>query len=136
MIAADTNVWARAYLNDDVAQAMKARSVIEAECQHSGVFVPLIVLAELFWVLRSRWKKERVLQTLGHLLETDGIIVEAPTVVAKALKEARAPKLKPRIVAAGFADLLIAHVALANGASQVITFDKSFGRQPRVRRLT
>jgi predicted nucleic-acid-binding protein len=90
MIAADTNVWARAYLNDDVAQAMKARSVIEAECQHSGVFVPLIVLAELFWVLRSRWKKERVLQTLGHLLETDGVIVEAPTVVAKALKEARA----------------------------------------------
>jgi predicted nucleic-acid-binding protein len=129
MIAADTNVWARAYLNDDVAQAMKARSVIEAECQHGGAFVPLIVLAELFWVLRSRWKKERVLQTLGHLLETDGVVVEASTVVAKALKEARDS-------AVGFADLLIAHVALANGANEVITFDKSFGRQPRVRRLS
>jgi predicted nucleic-acid-binding protein len=129
MIAADTNVWARAYLNDDVAQAMKARSVIEAGCQHAGVFVPLIVLAELFWVLRSRWKKERVLQTLGHLLETDGVVVEAPTVVAKALKEARDS-------AVGFTDLLIAHVALANGANEVITFDKSFGRQPRVRRLS
>jgi predicted nucleic-acid-binding protein len=129
VIAADTNVWARAYLNDDVAQAVKARSVIEAECQRGGVFVPLIVLAELFWVLRSRWKKERVLQTLGHLLETDGIVVEAPTVVAKALQEARDS-------AAGFADLLIAHVALANGANEVITFDKSFGRQPKIRRLT
>lgn len=129
MIAADTNVWARAYLNDDVTQAMKARSVIEAECQHGGVFVPLIELAELFWVLRSRWKKETVLQTLGHLVETEGVVVEAPMVVAKALKEARDS-------AVSFADLLIAHVALANGAKQMITFDKSFGRQPRVRRLS
>jgi predicted nucleic-acid-binding protein len=128
-MAADTNVWARAYLNDDVAQAVKARSVIEAECQRGGVFVPLIVLAELFWVLRSRWTKERVLQILGHLLETDGIVVEAPTVVAKGLQEARDS-------GAGFADLLIAHVALANGANEVITFDKSFGRQPKIRRLT
>jgi predicted nucleic-acid-binding protein len=86
-------------------------------------------LAELFWVLRSRWKKERVLQTLGHLLETDGVLVEAPTVVAKALKEARES-------AAGFADLLIADVALANGANEVIIFDKSFGRQTRGRRLS
>jgi len=128
MIAADTNVWARAYLNDDVPQAAKARSVLEAECQRGGVFVPLIVLAELFWVLRSRWKQDRVLQILEHLLETDGVVVEAPTMVAKALKEASGG-------AVGFADLLIAHVALANGASEVITFDKAFGRRPGVRRL-
>ena len=129
MIAADTNVWARAYLNDDVPQATKARSVIEAECRHGGVFVPLIVFAELFWVLGSRWKKDRVLHTLGQLLETDGVVVETPTVVANALKEAGDG-------AVGFADLLIAHVALANGANEVITFDKAFGRRPRVRRLS
>ena len=128
MMAADTNVWARACLNDDVAQAGKARSAIEAGCRQGGVFIPLIVLAELFWVLRSRWKKDKVLQTLGHLLETDGVVVEAPALVAKALMEARD-------TAAGFADLLIAHVALANGANEVITFDKSFGRHPKVRRL-
>lgn len=128
MIAADTNVWARAYLNDDIAQARKARSAIESECQRGGVFVPLIVLAELFWVLSGRWKKERVLKALEHLLETDGVIVEGPAVVAKALKEARDST-------AGFADLLIASVALANGANEVITFDKSFARQPKVRRL-
>ena len=28
MLAADTNVWARAYLNDDAAQASKARSAL------------------------------------------------------------------------------------------------------------
>lgn len=128
MVAADTNVWARAYLNDDVAQARKARTAIEAGCRAGGVFVPLVVLAELFWVLRSQWKRERVLNTLEHLLETDGVVVESPPVVAKALKEARTG-------AAGFADLLIAHVSLASGVDEIITFDKAFGRRSQVRRL-
>ncbi len=52
--------------------------------------------------------------------------MEAATVVAKALKEARES-------AASFADLLIADVAFANGANQVITFDKALGRRPRLR---
>jgi predicted nucleic-acid-binding protein len=129
MIAADTNVWARAYLNDDEAQARKARTAIEAACSDGGVFVPLIVLAELFWVLKSTWKKERVLNTIEHLLETDGVVIEAPALAAKALEESRAG-------AAGFADLLIAQVSFAGGVSEIITFDKAFGRISRVRRLS
>ncbi len=35
MLAADTNVWARAYLNDDAAQAQKARSAL-AEARTAG----------------------------------------------------------------------------------------------------
>ena len=50
-LAADTNVWARAYLNDDAKQAQRARAAIEAACGGEGIFVPLLVLAELFWVL-------------------------------------------------------------------------------------
>ena len=128
MVAFDTNVWARAYLNDDIAQAKKARSAIEAGCLQGGVFVPLVVLAELFWVLRSVWEKDKVLQILKHLLMTEGVEVETPAVVAKALDAASSG-------GAGFADMLIAHVAFSHGASEVITFDKVFGRQPRVRRL-
>lgn len=129
MIAADTNVWARAYLNDDAAQARKARFAIEAGCHNGGVFVPLIVLAELFWVLGSRWKKERVLHAIEHLLATDGVVLESPVIVATALEEAHTGT-------AGFADLLIASISLENGASEIITFDRAFGRQSRVRRLT
>ena len=129
MIAPDTNVWARAYLNDDEAQARKARSAIEAACSGVGVFVPLIVLAELYWVLKSKWTRERVLDTIEHLLATDGVITESPTLAAKALEASRAS-------AAGFADLLIAQVSFAGGASEIITFDKAFGRLPRVRRLS
>ena len=129
MVAVDTNVWARAYLNDDVAQAKKARSATQAGCRKGGVFVPLIVVAELFWVLRSVWEKERVLRMLAHLLETERVVVESPAIVARALEAASTGT-------AGFPGLLIAHVAFAHGAGEVITFDKVFGRQSRVRRLT
>lgn len=129
MITADTNVWARAYLNDDEAQARKARTAIEAACARDGVFVPLIVLAELFWVLKSRWKRDRVLNTIEHLLKTDGVVVESAALAAKALEESRAG-------AAGFADLLIAQVSFSGGVSEIITFDKAFGRLSRVRRLS
>lgn len=128
MIAADTNVWARAYLNDDVKQARRARTAIEAGCGADGVFVPLVVLAELFWVLRSRWSKERVLDTLAHLLDTEGVTVEAQAAARQALADARSSGV-------GFADLLIAQIAFARGAGEIITFDRAFGRRPRVRRL-
>jgi len=128
MIAADTNVWARAYLNDDVQQARKARAAIEAACSDNGVFVPLIVLAELFWVLQCRWKRERVLNAIQHLLETDGVVVEASAHAASALEASRTGS-------AGFADILIARVSCAAGASEIITFDKAFGRTPGARRL-
>ena len=40
MIVADTNVWARAYLNDDASQAQKARKVLGEARTKGGVFVP------------------------------------------------------------------------------------------------
>ncbi len=128
MIAADINIWARAYLNDDAAQSATARTAIKRACETDGVFVPLLVLAELAWVLRSRWERERVLQTLEEIFKTDGVVVESRNAAQKALATARTS-------AAGFADLLIAEVSFSAGAREIITFDKVFGRQPRARRL-
>jgi predicted nucleic-acid-binding protein len=129
MIAADTNLWARAYLDDDTVQSGKARAAIKAACETDGIFVPLLVLAELAWVLRGRWQRERVLDTLGEIFTTDGIVVESRALAERALAAARAG-------AVGFADLLIAEVSFAGGASAVLTFDKAFGKQPRVRRMS
>jgi predicted nucleic-acid-binding protein len=128
MLAADTNVWARAYLNDDAAQASKARSALAQARSEEGVFVPLLVLAELSWVLRSRWERERVLKTIEGLLQTNGVSVEHPALARRALEAAR----KGRV---GFADHLIAEVGFEFGAREIITFDKDFGRKQRVRRL-
>jgi predicted nucleic-acid-binding protein len=128
MLAVDTNIWARAYLNDDPRQSRLARAAIEAACEGAGIFVPLLVVAELCWVLTSVWEKERVLDTLEHILSTDGVIVESHALAERALKESRAG-------GAGVADRLIAEVAFAAGAKEILTFDKVFARHPRVRRL-
>lgn len=128
MQAADTNVWARAYLNDDARQAQQARKAIAAACAGEGIFVPLLVLEELFWVLAGAWEKERVLDTLEHIFSTDGVVVESHALAERALKESRAG-------GTGFADRLIAEFAFGEGVREILTFDKAFASQPRVRRL-
>jgi predicted nucleic-acid-binding protein len=127
-IVADTNVWARAFLNDDAAQARKARKALADGRSKGNIFVPLIVMAELAWVLRSKWTREQVLITLENLLQTRGVTVETPLLVREAIAASRAGR-------GGFADQLIAQVGFANGAGEIVTFDNDFSRAPKVRRL-
>src|SRR5215472_10658731 len=101
MIAADTNLWARAFLNDDPSQSRKARKALAEARSKGGVFVPLIVLAELAWVLRGKWERDRVLSTLENLLLTRGVTVESPTLAFNALQATREGR-------GGFADHLMA----------------------------
>ena len=128
MIAADTNVWARAYLNDDPVQTGKSRAALVAARSAGGVFVPLLVLAELSWVLRGRWDRDKVLSTIESLLQTRGVVAESPALAWRALEASRKGTV-------GFADHLIREIAFEFRASEVITFDKAFGRIAGVRRL-
>lgn len=128
MVVADTNLWARAFLNDDASQSRKARKALAEARSKGGVFVPLIVLAELAWVLRGRWDRDRVLSTLESLLLTRGVTVESPTLAFNAMKATRKGH-------GGFADHLIAEVGFANGAREVITFDDKFSKFPRIKRV-
>ncbi|WP_005036589.1 PIN domain-containing protein [Holophaga foetida] len=130
MIVADTNVWARAFLNDDASQTSKARKALADGQARGGVFVPLIVLAELSWVLRARWERERILDTLEGLLHTRGVLVESPAFAQEAIEATRQDGL------GGFADHLLAQVGFTNGAREVVTFDKMFGKASKVRHLT
>ena len=51
MRAVDTNVLVRALVRDDAAQSAKAEEVLARD----EVFVPVTVMLELEWVLRSRY---------------------------------------------------------------------------------
>lgn len=131
MIVADTNLWARAFLRDDPSQSPRARQALAAARSREGVFVPLVVFAELSWVLRAaRWERARVLDTLESLLRTRGVAPESPQVVQSAIDASR------KGGRGGFADHLIAQVGFANGCTQALTFDRVFGRGEKVRRLT
>lgn len=130
MIVADTNVWARAFLGDDPRQCPRARKALAAARTREGVFVPLVVMAELSWVLRgAKWERERVLKTLDSLLQTRGVVPEAPHLVRQAIDKTREGGR------GGFADHLIAQVGFANGCREAVTFDALFAKAAKVRKL-
>jgi predicted nucleic-acid-binding protein len=130
VIVADTNVWARAFLGDDAKQSPRARRALAAARTKEGVFVPLIVMAELAWVLRSaKWDRERVLKSIESLLQTRGVTPEAPHLVRLALDKTR------QVGKGGFVDHLIAQVGFANGCQEAITFDALFSKAAGVTRL-
>ena len=128
MLSADTNVWARALLEDDKAQAAKAKAALAKAQSADGIFVPLLVLVELSWVLRNKWEREKILDTLDRMLRMRNVEVEGSALARKALEAARSGTT-------GFADLVIAEISFAAGAAELLTFDKAFARHPRVRLL-
>jgi predicted nucleic-acid-binding protein len=130
VIVVDTNVWARALLGDHPGQSSRARQALAAARTREGVFVPVVVLAELSWVLRAaRWDRSRVLKSLESLLRTRGVTTETPQVVQAAIDATREGRR------GGFADHLIAQVGFAHGCREAPTFDALFGRGEKVRRL-
>lgn len=130
MIVADTNVWARALLADHAEQSTRARQALAHARSKEGVFVPLVVLAELSWVLRAAgWERDRVLKTVDSLLRMRGVTPETPQVVRAAIDATRAGGK------GGFADQLIAEVGFAHGCSAALTFDAVFAKSKKVRKL-
>lgn len=110
MKAIDTNVVARLLLGDDPKQSVIARQVVDG-----GVYVPLTVLLETAWLLRSRYAMSRgaVADYLLGLIEIPTVTVDHPDAVAWALlRSAERGDL---------ADLF--HIVAATGASEFVTFD-------------
>jgi predicted nucleic-acid-binding protein len=112
MRAVDTNVLVRALVRDDAAQAAKAEEILARD----EVFVPVTVMLELEWVLRSRYgfTAERVAQALAMLCAMPRVFVGE----ADAVRQAAAR------VAKGwdFADAL--HHALSQGCDDFLSFDE------------
>lgn len=120
MIAVDTNVLARFYLNDDEEQAgVAARLLTEEE-----VFVAKTVLLELEWVLRGVAKiaPAAIARSLAHLLSLRNVRVEDEANVRIALKA--------YVHGMDFGDAL--HVASSAVADRFATFDSRLvKRAPR-----
>lgn len=121
MAALDTNILARLIVQDDPAQCSAARLLIGRHAAVGSVlFVPVTVVLELEWVLRSRYGlgKAEVVQTLSTLLSAQELSLESEQALEVAL-------YGYSLGTADFADCL--HVALASQAGEqpLWTFDKS-----------
>ena len=118
MLTADIHLWACALLHEDPARARRARDTIAGASTGSGLYVPLVVLVELFWVLQARWERERVLDVLDALVHTRGVTVESAILVRKALASARKGRRN-------FPDRLVAEISAEAGASAVLTVEEA-----------
>jgi predicted nucleic-acid-binding protein len=113
-ISVDTNVLARAVLNDDPAQSRAARKLLK---EASLIAVPLPCLCELVWVLRQGAKlpKDDVATAVRSLLNAANVVVNRPAV-----------ELGLAVLEAGgdFADGAIAYEGAFLGGETFVSFDK------------
>ena len=121
MASLDTNVLVRFLVRDDADQAAAATSLIRSAVRKGEpLFVPVTVLLELEWVLRSAFgfEKPAVLQALFGLLGSFELAFESEGAIEMALAQYEQS-------VADFSDCL--HVALARQANQspLWTFDKA-----------
>lgn len=114
-ITADTNVLARAILQDDPGQCRAARKLLR---QAALIAVSLPSLCELVWILRQGAKLPNadVSTAIRALLDTGNVAMNRPAVEAGlAVLEA----------GGDFADGLIAHEGKWLGAETFVSFDKT-----------
>lgn len=113
MRAIDTNVLLRLVTADDPEQEAIARDLIAGE----RVLVPLTVVLECEWVLRSYFKRRpgEIAAVLDQFTDVEGLVFEQVAAVRWALG-----RLSEK---ADFADLVHVVAAAASDASALVTFD-------------
>lgn len=84
----DTNFLLRFYLDDVPAQALKAKSMVQAAREGAILLVTdLIVICEMVWVLDSFYdlEKEVITEKISNLYQTPGVVVFNGDVLPDAL---------------------------------------------------
>lgn len=120
-ITADTNLLLRAATQDDPAEAALAETALR---EASLIAIPIPVLCEFVWVLRSAYglSPEEVAAALRHLIEAEGVETDrAAAQAGLALLEA----------GGDFADGAIAEAGRAMGGDVFVTFDRGAERRLR-----
>jgi predicted nucleic-acid-binding protein len=128
VIALDTNVLARAIVAEaDADRAIRAQQLAARKLLSSGadLFVPLTVVQELEWVLRSVYDMPAadIAELFDDLLAVESITVDRAAVIAQAVDGYRR--------GLDFSDAL--HLALSSACASLASFDD--GLVKRARRL-
>jgi predicted nucleic-acid-binding protein len=125
--AFDTNVIVRVLVGDEPAQTRKAERAFSSHAAAEGVFVSLVVLAEISWVLRGAyvWDRATIHAQLSRLIRTKGVVVEELEMVHAALDEYASGKSE-------LADYLILGKARNSPGRALLTFDRKLAREADV----
>ena len=126
MIALDTNVLVRFLVEDDAAQARRAKALLQrAIDSEAPCYVSDVVLCELVWVLERRYKLGRaeICRGLRRLVYAQHLVFSSVESLARALEAYENAR-------GGFADYVIREHARANGCEAVATFEKDLVKEP------
>lgn len=125
MTGIDTNVLLRYLTQDDAHQSGVASRFIQLLRRGAQGHIALITVAELVWVLKSRYRASaaELSFTVLQLLSDDRFVVQDRPSLWLALDEAERSSVD-------LADALIAFVNLQQGCSHTVTFDPKALRIP------
>ncbi len=131
MIAVDTNVLVRLLVNDDAAQATKAKRLFDAMAGEDGsIWITDTVLVEVAWTLARAYgrSRENLVSALRALAGHATVALESAAAVRAAIETFEAGP-------ADFAHCLLAEKARLAGCTQLVTFDKGMRALPGVKLL-
>jgi predicted nucleic-acid-binding protein len=125
MIGLDTNILLRYFTQDDPAQFMIARELIEERltAENPG-FMSLVTIVELAWTLKTRFKLSNALiaSMIDHLLSAHKLVLQNQYEVFLCVVALEDDK--------DFADSLIAALGTSAGCAHTLTFDRKASRLP------
>lgn len=119
MAALDTNILVRYLVQDDAAQYKLVQQLIEQSLENTQtLFVPVTVMIELEWVLRSRYAlpKATLIATISSLLSTVELSIDRESAIESAL-------LAYQRSNADFSDCVHSALAYEAGESPLWTLD-------------
>jgi predicted nucleic-acid-binding protein len=117
--ALDTNIVVRLFVDDGSKEVPIARAVFERET----VEIPLSVVLECEWVLRSayRFSAAAICDALTALLSLKNVVVQSPDIVIAAIEAHR--------LGVDFADVL--HLLSVEKSDELLTFDVDFEKRAK-----
>lgn len=132
MIGIDAQVLVRYLAQDDAVQSAAATRFVEGSLgNHRRGHVSLVTLAELNWVMRSRYRvgREAMSEALLRIMADSRFVIQDADAAWAALDAYRS-------LGVDFADALIAAVDRLHGCERTVTFDKDAARLENVELLS
>jgi len=123
MIGVDTNILARAVLDDNLEESTLAKEFLKKAVDEKKLFISSYAILEMVWVLKVKKRtREEIRESILDLLDSPGIVIGQREIIASALEKYQRGK-------ADFADYLILAEGETYSASKLASFDKSFCKE-------
>jgi len=125
MIVVDTNLLLRYLLADNKNQFQTASNLlIKATSGEEELFIPSLVIFEIFWVLSSHYEMDPkdITDIIKKLLDLTNVSIENRELILQTIDKMEYSNL-------GFNDNYLISQALQLGATSIATFDRKLQKQ-------